>query len=194
MALQYDPKLSQTQDDPNELIAKQYMKSRQTLALQKQQAQDESVMQSQRQQAITGLSGGAAMKAQENAQRGLEQTYAGQGAALDSEEAKTKLGESQFSRQFGLSQQQFDESKKQFAQQLKLSTDEFQENQKTNFWNTMANLSKMDVPNEAWNNFFKQFKAMGKGYSTGVMPEIKNPVPKTTGFEGMGNPTMNRYG
>lgn len=172
--------------DPNELIAQQFAAQRKALQGQKNQAIDELRAQSGRQQALTGMGGGSVLKAQEKAQRGLEQDFANQEQQIGAQEAAAKVQESQFARsqaqqaeqfgkQFGLSEKQFEESKNQFAQQyglnlkqfdesqkqfdkqFQLATAEFNENKRTNIMNALVNLSKIDVPNQSWNNFMNQY-------------------------------------
>lgn len=140
-------------NDPNNLIAKQFGAQRQNLLYQNKAAQDQSNMAVDRQAAISGLNGGSALKAKENAQRGLNDQYQQASNQLTGQEAQAKGQESQYSRnlaeqqkqfsaQYGLQNQQFEESKNQFAQQMGLQNREFTENQKTNLVNTYLALDK----------------------------------------------------
>jgi len=140
------------QDDPNELIKQQYMAARKNLGGQRQQAQEEMQMALNRQQALTGLSGGAAIKTRENVQRSIGEGFAQAEAGLAAEESKALQAQDQFARQYNTSREQFDK-------QMKLATDEFDLNKKTIFWNVMSNLAKMNVKDKDWARFAKQYEA-----------------------------------
>lgn len=172
------------QQDPNELIAKQFAETRKAIAAEKAQAVDELRAQSGRQQALTGMSGGTAQKAYSKQLEGLEKTFLGAEKDVAAQEAAAKLQESQFSRsqaqqqeqfaqQMGLSRDQLAENARQFNDQLKFTLQEFGENQKTNFWNTMINLQKTGGSFAEWNQRFAQYERLSKGE---LLPKWDDPV------------------
>jgi hypothetical protein len=121
--------------DPNELIAKQFATQRVGLQRKQKQAQDESQMALDRQSALTGLSGGAAIKSKEKADRAINETYADAENQLAGQEASAKLGQNQF-------QQQFNEQQRQFNEQMNFQLKELDENKKTNLINAATALEK----------------------------------------------------
>ena len=165
-----EPVKVEGQEDPNALIAKQFAASRKNLAGQKVQAMDQMNADVQRQQALTGLSGGNLLKAKEKAQRNLEEGFASQEAQLGAAEAQTGLQESQYER--NLSQQA-----NQFKQQMQYSWAELDENKKTNLINAISNLAKLDYKDSTWDRVMKQFGSISKGpdsYTNLVQPAKPN--------------------
>lgn len=79
-------------DAQNQQILQQYATARQNLKYQQNQALDQAQQQVDRNTAITGASGGTALKEQENANRNVNTDYAQQGAALDSSQAGALAG------------------------------------------------------------------------------------------------------
>lgn len=144
--------------DPNALIQEAFVQSRKNLQGQKTQALDEMKANVNRQQAMTGMSGGTASKVQSKAQRELETGFAGKEAELAASEAGAKAQEAQTARQLNQQQQQF-------AEQMKFSWAEMDENKKTNLLNAMMALSKVDVKEFDWSRFANQYDALTKGYA-----------------------------
>lgn len=183
--------------DQNELIAQQYGAAKQNLLQKQKVAQEDAQMGVNRNLAITGLSGGAALKAQQKANRNVNETFAGAQTDLEGQQAKAlqdvqaqkeaqafqsserqagqtfagtqaelqrqygtqeRLGgqqfqagetaasrqqqESQFARQYGLQNQQFEEARNQFSQQMNYQWQELDENKRTNLVNTLIALDK----------------------------------------------------
>lgn len=162
--------------DPNELLAQQFASARKGLQTQKLQATDELRASQGRQQALTGMSGGTAMKAQAKQQRELEDQFTAAEQQIGSQEAAAKLQESQYARsqaqqaeqfgqQLGLSKQQLAENARQFNKQLEFSTAELEENKKTNFWNTLINIAKVKPSANAWNDYLDEYKRLSEGKS-----------------------------
>jgi hypothetical protein len=164
--------------DPNELLAQQFASARKGLESQKMQAIDELRAQQGRQQALTGMSGGTAMKAQAKQQRELENQFTEAEQQIGSQEAAAKLQESQYQRsqaqqaeqfgqQMGLSREQLNANIDQFNKQLQFSEKEFTENQKTNFWNTITNVAKLGKNAGDMNQFLAEY----------IMLSDKKPLP-----------------
>lgn len=112
-------------DDPNALIAEQFAKARKGLQTQKLQAIDELRARSGRQQALTGMSGGTALKAQSIAQRDLENQFLGAEDKLSAEEAAAKIQESQYQRGEALEKQKMAQQESQFGRELGQSESQF---------------------------------------------------------------------
>lgn len=147
-----------------ELILKQFSAARQKLGQNREMGKQDLQDKLDRQQAVTGLSGGSAAKLSQKAQGEFEKNFSGADADLSAGEAQAlqqaqaqkeqqefqsgeaqkdrSQQESQFGRSFGLSSKQFEESKNQFAQQMQYQWAEMGENQKTNMINAAIALWK----------------------------------------------------
>lgn len=151
-------------DAQNAAIMKQFATARQGLQYQKANDMDVANMAADRNQAVSGLSGGAALKTHENASRAVNQSYSGAESNLSSQEAAAQgqvaatqeaqqfqssetakqlaQQQSQFEKNYGLASKQFEASKDQFAKQMDYQWKEFTQNQQTNYLNTVTALNK----------------------------------------------------
>jgi len=162
--------------DPNELIAKQFGEARKGLVGKQRQAQDTADMAVARNQALTGLSGGAALKAKENAMRAVDEGYNDANAQLTGQEAQAKIGASQFQQQQNLAEQQAAEQKRQFGEQMAYQNKEFSENQKTNLINAATALEKAGFLNVKRGKF---------GEAAGVSDKFKDAQVVINAFRGL---------
>lgn len=74
-------------DDQNAQILKQFSEAKKGLMQKQDVATEQANMAADRTQAVTGLSGGAALKSHENAQRGVNDSFAGANAQLETAKA-----------------------------------------------------------------------------------------------------------
>lgn len=113
--------MAETQD---ELIAKQFAAARNKLAQQKKAGEQELVGQINRQQAVTGLQGGAAMKAANKARSQYEQGFGQAEADLSAQEAaqlrqsRAEAEAKQFQKEERLGSQEFAGSQAELGRQF----------------------------------------------------------------------------
>lgn len=107
-----------------ELVLKQFAAARQKLDQSKKEGQQQMQDQLNRQQAITGLSGGAAMKAQKKANRALAEGFGSAEADLSAKEAEglRAVQSEKEAREFQMSEA---EKGRTFATQERLGTQDF---------------------------------------------------------------------
>ena len=135
----YDPNAQ------NNLIAQQFGQAKQSLQYQQNQALGQANQAVDRNTAISGASGGTALKEKENASNSVNQGFAAQGNQLNSEEAAAQQQAGQFAATYGLQNAQFQASQNQFGQQMAEQYAEFGENQKTNLINAVTALKSWNV-------------------------------------------------
>lgn len=125
-----------------ELIEQQFAEQKKGLGLRKKQALEEAQMGIGRRQAMGGLTGGAALKAQSKVMKDLEDVYGSQESGLAAEKARSLAGaqEAETQRQFATSErvgaQEFGsgesakdraQQREQFEKQHVLQQDQFRE-------------------------------------------------------------------
>jgi len=200
-----------TQED---LILKQFAGARKNLGQQKVQAQDQLKMDLNRQNAVTGASGGRTIKAAGKASKGLEQAFGTAEAELSSQEAGQMrenqaqkdaqayaTAERQASQAFGSSEREasqafgsserqgaqgFASGERQASQQFASSESQRQEQiQKSQFGQTYG--LQMKQFNESKDQFKKQMDFQMSEFSENKRTNLINAM---TAFEksGLGNP------